>query len=449
MKRIVLVVVVWFVSACGLLGIGDGSDGGTGGSGAGNTGGSGGAGGSTGGWKKIEPPEAFTDSSVYVYGVHCTTADACVIATSSGRSRGGGLFALGASAWGELLVDGDYEDGTLAKLAGQVGDIQFLGFLPTRNGLVARITSSGAIVSASGNFTSKASWSAVKLGTVVGGSFGGNATVTLQSSSDTDWVFANNNGFVYSATQAPSASTAWTQQWSPNAVPSVPADFEAQITADRTLCDWDITPTAQPYPSQPFWAATDLSVLIYPANGLNQTAWRKLRNREAQLGAVKPGLCISTDKGRHFYFKEFPENLDVSSPGPFGVTCLDKDTCFAFNGTGSQANSYIYFSTNASQAKASTWTKATIPAGFAASTNISIDAIFFAPDKTHGWAVGNNSRKPMLLRTTDAGRTWVDVSGQVSSLATSDLINGFALDANRIWVVGRYGFVGTTNTAQN
>ncbi|MDP1919303.1 MAG: hypothetical protein Q8L14_23840 [Myxococcales bacterium] len=446
MKRIVLLVVLGVLSACDPGG-GVGADGGTaGGGGAG--GGTGGSGG-TAGWKEIAPPDAFSASSVYVYGVHCSAADKCVLAAGTGSSRGGGVYALGSSAWGELLVDGDYEDGPLSAISGTLGDFGFLGFVPTRTGLVARVTSSGVIVSATGDFTAKSSWTAVKTGTVVGGSFGLNATITLQSASDSDYVFVNNNGYVYGATQAPSATTSWTRLWAPTSVPPTPADFVAQYTADKTLCDWDITTTAQPFPSQSFWASKDLAVMIHPANGLNQNSWRELANKEAMFGAVKPGVCISTDKGRHFFFKEFPETLNVSSPGPFGVTCLDNDTCFAFNGTQFQANTYIYFTTNASQGKASTWTKATVPAGFATSTDITISAMFFAPDKTHGWAVGNNSRKPLLLRTTDAGRTWVDISGQVTSLADSDLVNGFALDANRIWVVGRYGFVGTTGTAQN
>ena len=471
MKRAILVVVLGVLSACGTGG-GEGSDGGTGttgggtgttgggtgttgggtgttGGGTGTTGGGTGTsgGGAGGGWRKITPPDAFSANSVYVYGVHCSAADKCVVAAGNGTSRGGGVYALGASAWGELLVDGDYEDGPLSAISGSLGDFQFLGFVPSRTGLVARVTSSGVIVSASGDFTVKSNWTAVKTGTVIGGSFGGNATLTLQSAADGDWVFVNNNGYVYSATQGPSASTSWTPQWAPTSLPPTPSDFVAQYTTDKTLCDWDISTTAQPYPSQSFWAAKDLSVLMHPAYGLNQNSWRELNNKENEYGALKPGVCISTDKGRHFYFKELPENLGVSSPGPFGVTCLDKDTCFAFNGTQFQADSY--YSGNASQGKASTWTKASIPPGFAASTDITISALFFAPDKTHGWAVGNNSRAPLLLRTSDGGHTWADVSGQVASLADSDLVNGFALDANRIWVVGRYGFVGTTDTAQN
>ncbi|MFZ5439520.1 MAG: hypothetical protein ACOZQL_05910 [Myxococcota bacterium] len=458
MKRLILLGILAVVAGCGGLG-GTGTGGGSGSTGGGSSstgggtgstgGGTGGGGASAMGWRKLDPPADYSSSSTYAYGVYCTAADKCVVAVGTGGARGGAVHALGATAWGERLVDGDYEDGPLAALSGQLGDFGFLGFVPSRTGVVARVTSSAIIVSATGDITSKASWSAVKTGTVTGGTFGLNATLTLQSSADDDWVFVNNNGFVYGATQAPSASTTWTQLWAPTSNPPVPADFVTQYTADKTLCDWDISTTAQPYPSQSFWAAQDLSVLLHPAYGLNQNSWRELNNKEAQFGALKPGVCISTDKGRHFYFVELPENLNVSSPGPFGVTCLDKDTCFAFNGTQFQANSYVYYSTNASAGKASTWAKATLPASFAASSDITLSALFFAPDKTHGWAVGNNSRKPLLLRTVDGGKTWTDISGQVSSLADSDLINGFALDANRIWITGRYGFVGTTDSAQN
>ncbi|MDP3153292.1 MAG: hypothetical protein Q8N23_11510 [Archangium sp.] len=460
MKTLILLTILSVTAACGApggsgTGGGSGSTGGGTGSMGGGTGSMGGGAGNMGGgagamgWREIAPPDPFSSSSNYVYGVYCTAADKCVVAAGTGSSRGGGVYALGASAWGELLVDGDYEDGPLSGISGSLGDFGFLGFVPSRTGVVARVTSSGVIVSATGDITTKANWTAVKTGTVTGGNFGLNATLTLQSAADNDWVFVNNNGYVYSATQAPSASTTWTRLWAPTSNPPVPADFVAQYTADKTLCDWDISTTAQPFPSQSFWAAQDLSVLIHPAYGLNQNSWREINNKETEFGAVKAGVCISTDKGLHFYFKELPENLQVSSPGPFGVTCLDKDTCFAFNGTQSQANSYIYASTNASMGKTSTWTKATLPSGFATSTDIQIAALFFAPDKTHGWAVGNNNRKPLLLRTTDAGRTWVDISGQVAALADSDLVNGFALDKDRIWVVGRYGFVGTTGSAQN
>ncbi len=454
MKRLILLAVLGVVAGCGGLGL-DGteedSDAGTGETDGGSSGSDGGSTdpGKTGGWRKLTAPGSYQGSSQYVYGVYCTSAEKCVVATSVGSDRGGGVYALGPSGWGELLVDGDYEDGPLSALSGTLGDFAFLGFVPTRTGVVARVTTSGAIVSASGDITRKSSWTAVSTGTVVGGSFGNNATLTLQSASDDDWVFVNNNGYVYSASAAPAPGTSWTRVWAPTAEPPVPADFVAQYTADKTLCDWDISTTAQPYPSQSFHASKDLGVMIHPAYGLNQNSWRELKNKINDFGALKAGLCISTDKGRHFHFKELPESEDDrSSPGPFGVTCLDNDTCFAFNGTQFQPTAYIYYSTDASKGAASTWTKAKIPDGFADSTDITISALFFAPDKVHGWAVGNNSRRPLLLRTTDAGHTWTDISAQVASLAESDLVNGFALDKDRIWITGRYGFVGTTDAAQ-
>ena len=53
------------------------------------------------------------------------------------------------------------------------------------------------------------------------------------------------------------------------------------------------------------------------------------------------------------------------------------------------------------------------------------------------------------MRTTDAGHTWSDVSSQVSGLqGAADLYNGFALDQDHIWVVGRFGFIAATARAQ-
>lgn len=448
MRSLLTMGLMAVLAACG-GGTGGGSGGGSGGTG----GGSGGGTGSTTGWQKVTPSDDFSGSgSAYVYGVYCTAVDKCVLAAGGSLNRGGGVWALNGNAWGELLLDGDYEDGSLDELAGVLGDLDMTGFVKTRQGVVAKVTASDLYLSATGDITQKSSWTASKNGTVVGGDFGLNATLTFQSSSDSEWLFANNDGIVYKATQAPSATTSWTPVWAPTAVPSIPSDFETQFMADHTLCDWDISTTAQPYPTQSFYASTDLGIVIHPAYGLNQNAWRDGQGSSAiaTYGEDKAGVCISTDKGLHFHFAELPgaTALQVSSPGPFGVTCVDNDHCFAFNGTSFQQNSYIYYSDNATQGATSTWTQATVPTAWATNNEISISALIFAPDKVHGWAVGNNARDPMLLRTTDSGHTWVDISGQVASLADSDLIGGFALDKDHLWVTGRYGFIGYTNTAQ-
>jgi len=184
--------------------------------------------------------------------------------------------------------------------------------------------------------------------------------------------------------------------------------------------------------------AQDLSVIVQPAGGLNQH------------GTAAPGVCISTDKGLHFYsvaFAGVPAN--ASTAGPKGVVCTDKDHCHAYNGQEFDAGTaQIYYTANASMGKASTWTAAAVPSAFATSSEITLQAMFFAPDGAHGWCAGNNDRKPLLLRTTDGGHTWTDVSSQISAITSNELYGGFALDNDHVWAVGRNGTLVATSTAQ-
>ncbi|MFT3713310.1 MAG: hypothetical protein QM817_37115 [Archangium sp.] len=389
----------------------------------------------TGGFRKIAMPQGQDDANVT--GVFCTAIGKCVMTTHSNTGDPGAVFALSDTAVGEKLVDGVYP-GPVPTAAAVLGDLDFDGLDKTRNGVVARLAASGAYISATGDITQKSSWTVVPMGREGGDTLPLNAQAALQLDASGKTVLINKRGFVYTSSAAPADSTVWTELWGPTATPSVPADFAAQLALDSRLCDSDVTAGGLPLPSQPAFISQDLAVMVTVAGGLNQD------------GNAPPGVCISTDQGAHFYSVPFAGTpMSATSPGPLGVTCIDNDKCWAYNGLQFQeGTAYIYFSTNASQGKNSTWTRATLPAAFSASDDISLSGIFFAPDATHGWAVGNNSHKALLLRTTDGGKNWTDVSASVSSVLDNDLYNGFAIDADHIWLSGRFGTLMTTSTAQ-
>jgi len=392
-------------------------------------------GGGGSGFHAVKLPDEQAPNDVRA--VYCTAPNKCIIATRVNVGDPGAVFAASDTAVGDKLFDGKYM-GPLSSVSGVLGDLDFVGLEPTRNGVVARITASSVYAVASGDVTAKASWSFVSMGRHNGDSLPLNAMAALQQGSDGKWLFINEQGAVYSADQPPSATTLWTSVWSPDATPSIPADFEDQYAADPTLCDADVTAGGLPEPSSMAYIAQDLSVIVTPAGGLNQS------------GTAKPGVCISVDKGAHFYnvaFTGVPD--DVSSPGPLGVMCSDKDTCWAYNGLSNQAGTvYIYYTTNASAGKASTWTRAMLPASVTTGDDTTLSGIFFAPDKMHGWTVGNIAHHPLVMRTTDAGKTWKDVSGSVQAATDADLYNGFALDNDHVWLAGRFGTLLATRTAQ-
>ena len=436
--------MVALVSSCG--GVMSPTDGGTGGGGAtgggggttgGGTGGGttgGGTGGGTQGWHSIALPSG--QDSANVTAVHCSAAARCIITTTSSSGDPGALFATTDVAVGEKLVDGAYP-GPLPTAANVIGDIDFIGIETTRNGVMARLSVGGAYVAATGDFTQKASWTVTPMGRTDGATFPLNSQAQLQVDAAGKWIYITRNGFLYTSTNTPAATATWTKTWSPGAIPSVPADFAAQFSADPTLCDADVTAGGLPRASRPAYVSRDLNLVVTPAAGVNQS------------GTVPPGVCVSTDQGAHFYSVAFPGvSMNPSAPGPRGVHCLDNNRCFAFNGISQSESVYLYSTTNASMGKAATWTRQTLPAGLEAASNVDLDSMFFAPDGQHGWLVGNKGHHALLLRTTDGGATWSDVSGAVIAVQDHDLYNGFALDNDHVWLGGRFGLFLATATAQ-
>ncbi|HPH66880.1 MAG TPA: hypothetical protein PLF40_14085 [Kofleriaceae bacterium] len=387
-------------------------------------------GGGSGGFHAIKMPAG--KENLNFSGVYCASATQCV--ATANLSGIGGVYALGDTDLGELLVDGTYP-GPVPTAADQLGDVNFVGIDKSRSGVIARAGTSGAFVSATGDITKKASWSVASMGKADGASLPLNDQAQLVDTAG-KWLFLNELGFVYSSPTAPGPSTVWTKLWSPQATPSVPANFPSMYSADPTLCDSDLTGGAVPFISNPAFISPDGAVIVHPAGGISQK------------GTAKPGVCISTDKGAHFYSAPFADVADVDNAGPHGVTCTDNNHCVALHGLDFVGDPYIYTTANATMGKASTWTKATLPASVTGASNVSLRAVFFAPDGKHGWCVGDISHDPLLLKTVDGGKTWTDSSASVASVATRELNNGFALDADHIWLVGNKGTVVATATAQ-
>lgn len=387
---------------------------------------------SASGWRAIPMPETM---DVRVTGIMCSSRDACIVATE-GFSDPGNIYAASDHAVGAVVFDG----ANINAPAHKGGSFGFIGLDKTRNGVSARADTSGAYISATGDFTKASSWTIVDMGRQDGDVLPLNPMEALQVDAHGNWLFIDRDGFVSSATAAPSATTVWTPLWSPNAVPSVPADFEDLFAADPTLCDTDVSTRILPLATQNVSISQDLSVVVLPAGGLNQ------------LGTAAPGVCISTDGGKHFFQSPFdgvPSADDVSSPGPLGVSCLDNDRCFAWNGLEFQdGTTYLYYSTDASMGKASHWTRATLPDSIVSSGEGFPRFIFFAPDGQHGWLGGAVDTKPMLLRTTDGGHTFTDVSAAVQNVTDQRLHSGFALDKDHIWVGGETGTLLFNDSAQ-
>jgi hypothetical protein len=435
-------------SATGGTGGGTGGTGGSPGTGgsAGNPGtggsagsaGSGGSAGSSGvGWHAIPAPTGQDDATNS--GVYCTATTKCVLSTVQNEGDPGAVFAMSDTAVGAKLLDGTYQ-GALSNVSAELGDLNFYGFSDTASGLAARVSDASvyAVAATGSDITQASSWTFVSMGhDASDGSRVGGDYANIQGSGS-NWVLVA-SGNLYSGTGTPGANAVWTGIWDPTRSPPFPDDFDDQYAADNTLCDGDVTPEGLPYPSDPIFISQDLKVMV-------SVAGAGIPNGDQQVG-----VCLSTDQGHHFYYVPLagiPTSLN--NPVPKGVTCTDNDHCFAFDGAELDPGSaYVYYTANASQGKASTWTQATLPSAWTTSDEVTLAAMFFAPDKTHGWIVGNNNHVPLVGRTTDGGKTWTDVSNPVLNLqGAADLYNGFALDANHIWVVGRFGFIAATDTAQ-
>ncbi|NOU30490.1 MAG: hypothetical protein HOO96_21520 [Polyangiaceae bacterium] len=375
----------------------------------------------------IHKVDGLTDERVT--GIYCAPgATSCVLSAtgSSADKTHVSAFDTKSVNAARLVVS----DKALADLVGLIGDVDILGFSKVGDKLVARLDKAPhGFVSATGDPTVAASWTKVKLGTAQPSDMALNAQYGF-GFDGTTWVQMRNS-FIYTATTPTlTDSTSWATAWSPGGSPEAPSDLQAKKAADPTICNTEVAYSVAPRPVQAGYVAGNAEIILYGAGVVNQT--------KAPDGA---GICISTDQGKTFHIAKLTAEEAAGNNGPTTLTCISKDHCFAAGGQVFQANSaYIYYSTNASAGATSTWKKATLPT-LSTNDNTFINSIFFAPDGTHGWAVGaQDTTKALLLKTEDGGVTWTDASASVAALGNNQVLySGYAADATHFAVGGKGG----------
>ncbi len=362
-----------------------------------------------------------------VSGIYCAPgATMCVIAANGSNARIAATTGT-AVAQTPILVGDD----ALAAKIGMIGGPRFLGFQKVAGKVIALLdTGARGFISATGDPTVAASWQVAKLGAATPDDFGLNHQYGF-GFDGTTWVQMRHNSGIYTASGTP--TTGWVNIWGPGGAQDLPADIDTRKAADATLCNSSVSYSVSPSPVQAGYVAPNAEIILYPAGAVNAI--------KAPDGA---GICISTDKGVTFHIVKLAAEETADHRGPTAVTCITKDKCFVGGGQVSSATSaYLYYTDNASAGAMSTWKKATIP------TQVGdefINSIFFAPDGTHGWAVGaKNGTHALVLTTTDGGHTWTDTSATVSGLGTdSELYSGFASDATHVMIGGKSGALVST-----
>jgi hypothetical protein len=391
---------------------GTGDSGSTGDGGTTSDGGGPSEGGTNGAFRAI----ALLGNSERVTGAYCTDAHTCVV-TADPFGQAGHVYSSDGTTITGTLVTGD---DTYAAKFGTIGTVSFLGVSLVGGKVVARvIDAEDAFVSATGPITVAASWTGVA-GASNTTDFGLNRQHGF-GTNGTRWTLMS-GGRVWEAMAAPGPTTAWTNIYSPQAVPPIPADIATQHAADPTLCDTDPSVEVAPDLTQTVYIAPDGSLIVTPSGAVNQG------------GDDTAGVCISLDGGHSFHHAEFTGV--VLGAGPVGVACTSKDHCVAYGGVPAvSASAYVYVSNSASKGATSTWTKATTPT---LADDTELRSVAFAPDGMTGWLVGNTAAKGSLLFTTkDGGATWTDATATITAVTGDNPLHSvYAFDATHVWIGG-------------
>ncbi|HET8985091.1 MAG TPA: hypothetical protein VFN03_04950 [Trueperaceae bacterium] len=362
-----------------------------------------------------------TEPSERITGMYCTSVTTCVVSTEHIGAPSHIYLTDGHSITAALVT----ADSALSEVLGVLGYVGFMGFTPVGETLMVMVDGSGnALLTATGDMTDPASWTAATIGIADGStSFGGGQQIGW-GVADGRWVYFQRST-IYASTDPPSPGALWLPEWSPTPPGEVPSDLAELLRAEPNLCLAQPSVGISPRLVQAGYVAPDLSIVLYPAGARNQT------------GTVGPGVCVSDDGAQTFTHVPFPEL--TGDLGPLGVYCSGLDVCVAYGGLQSEPESvYIYITHDPEAGAAATWTRAQLPS---MREDSRFRGVSFAPGGVHGWAVGAvGGSSPLLLATSDGGATWVDVTSAVRALAPDTRLHSvYAVDAEHVLLGGEDG----------
>ena len=360
---------------------------------------------------------APTDPLERITGVFCQSSTACVI--TSEYSEEGHLYASDGTAITATLITSDYD---LGEAFGVLGAVDLMGFAQVGDTVYVLIDGAAdALLTNTGDVTDPDAWQRSKLGLPEGrDSFGGNQQIGLGTDGSGWTLFLRS--MVYTGDDPPGRGAIWYETWAPVPPGERPNDISQRAREDPTLCIAAPSVGISPTLTQMGYVAPDLSLVVYPAGARNQQ------------GTAEPGVCVSTDGGETFHHVPF-EGVE-GDLGPLGVTC-EGEVCAAYGGLQNEPHSVYVFVTHDAGA---TWARATLP-------SLRDDARFraadFAPGGVVGWAVGAvGAAAPLVLVTTDGGRTWTDASSLVRAHAADVRLHTvYAPDEDHVWIGGENGLL--------
>jgi hypothetical protein len=249
------------------------------------------------------------------------------------------------------------------------------------------------------------------------------------------WISADASGgtLVYKASQATSANGAlWTSPAAPGATSTFTDVFQPGPPSACKQAPWaGVTEGNLTAQTHVFWASPDGQTMVYAAGS-----------------DVPLGVCRSTDGGKTFAPVAFPD-APVGPVAPSVVLGYDATNLVAVGNGGGGLPALFYSSSDAG----ATWTAASsLPAG--AQDAIVITGGFLSADGSTAWVFGGqtgtgtyaslNGDADLLYKSTDKGRTWTDVSAGLlaaqlaltsqNDASVVDVLTGFALDADHVWL---------------